>query len=171
MAEASAEKYLADLASDRLSGLMYESKAISRAEFESFQNMFLLMGGLLCAVIGIVGVLNFFNAIMTGILSRRREFAVLQAVGMTGRQLKAMLVYEGLFYALSSALCAFVLSIVINPLLGDLMENLFWFFSAKFTIVPVLSVIPIFALLGWLIPCVMYEHAARYSIVEQLRDT
>ena len=171
LAEASAEKYLADLASDRLSGLMYESKAISRAEFESFQNMFLLMGGLLCAVIGIVGVLNFFNAIMTGILSRRREFAVLQAVGMTGRQLKAMLVYEGLFYALSSALCAFVLSIVINPLLGDLMENLFWFFSARFTIVPVLSVIPIFALLGWLIPCVMYEHAARYSIVEQLRDT
>ena len=83
----------------------------------------------------------------------------MQAVGMTGRQLKAMLVYEGLFYALSSALCAFVLSIVINPLLGALMENLFWFFSAKFTIVPVLSVIPIFALLGWLIPCVMYEHA------------
>ena len=135
-----------------------------------FQNMFLLLGGLLCAIIGLVGVLNFFNAIMTGILSRKREFAVLQAVGMTKRQLKAMLVYEGLFYALNSALSALVISFVMNPLIGDLLENMFWFFSAKFTIVPVVIAIPIFALLGWLIPYVMYDHAAKYSIVEQLRD-
>lgn len=73
IAEASAENYLADLSADDLSGLMYESKATLRAEFEGFQNMFLLLGGLLCAIIGLVGVLNFFNAIMTGILSRKRE--------------------------------------------------------------------------------------------------
>ena len=169
--EETAERYLAELTADDLSELMYESKATLRAEFEGFQNMFLLLGGLLCAIIGIVGVLNFFNAIMTGILSRKREFAVLQAVGMTGRQLKAMLVYEGLFYALSSALSALVLSFVLNPLVGDLMENMFWFFSAKFTIVPVVIAIPIFALLGWLIPYAMYDHAAKNSIVDQLRDT
>ena len=171
ISEASAESYLADLTADDLSGLMYESKATLRAEFEGFQNMFLLLGGLLCTIIGLVGVLNFFNAIMTGILSRKREFAVLQAVGMTGRQLKAMLVYEGLFYALSSALSAFVLSFVLNPLVGDLLENMFWFFSAKFTIVPVIIAIPIFALLGWLIPYVMYDHTSKHSIVEQLRNT
>ena len=171
ISEASAESYLTDLTADDLSGLMYESKATLRAEFEGFQNMFLLLGGLLCAIIGLVGVLNFFNAIMTGILSRKREFAVLQAVGMTGRQLKAMLVYEGLFYALSSALSAFVLSFVLNPLVGDLLENMFWFFSAKFTIVPVIIAIPIFALLGWLIPYVMYDHTSKHSIVEQLRNT
>ena len=171
ISEASAESYLTDLTADDLSGLMYESKATLRAEFEGFQNMFLLLGGLLCTIIGLVGVLNFFNAIMTGILSRKREFAVLQAVGMTGRQLKAMLVYEGLFYALSSALSAFVLSFVLNPLVGDLLENMFWFFSAKFTIVPVIIAIPIFALLGWLIPYVMYDHTSKHSIVEQLRNT
>ena len=171
ISEASAENYLADLTADNLSGLMYESKATLRAEFESFQTMFLLLGGLLCAIIGLIGILNFFNAIMTGILSRKREFAVLQAVGMTNKQLKAILVYEGLFYALSSALSALVLSFVINPLVGDLLENMFWFFSAKFTIVPVIIAIPIFALLGWLVPHVMYNHAAKCSVVEQLRDT
>ena len=132
--------------------------------------MFLLLGGLLCAIIGLIGILNFFNAIMTGILSRKREFAVLQAVGMTNKQLKAMLVYEGLFYALSSALSALVLSFVITPLVGNLLENMFWFLSPKFTIVPVIIAIPIFALIGWLIPSVMYDHAAKHSIVEQLRD-
>ena len=90
---------------------------------------------------------------------------------MTNRQLRAMLIYEGLFYALSSAAAALVLSFVLNPLLGDLLEQIFWFFSARFTIAPVLLAIPIFALLGWLIPVVMYDHTARCSIVEQLRDT
>ena len=169
-AEEAAERYLAELTAGDLSELMYESKATLRAEFEGFQNMFLLLGGLLCAIIGLVGILNFLNAIMTGILSRRREFAVLQAVGMTNMQLKAMLIYEGLFYALGSSMAALVLSILMNPLIGSLLESMFWFFSANFTIVPVIIAIPIFALIGWLIPSVMYDHAAKHSIVEQLRD-
>lgn len=169
-AEEAAERYLAELTAGDLSVLMYESKATLRAEFESFQHMFLLLGGLLCAIIGLVGVLNFFNAIMTGILSRRREFAVLQAVGMTNRQLKTMLICEGLFYALGSSMAALVLSILMNPLIGSLLESMFWFFSANFTIVPVIIAIPVFALIGWLIPSVMYDHAAKHSIVEQLRD-
>lgn len=168
--EASAENYLADLTADNLSGLMYESKATVRAEFESFQTMFLLLGGLLCAIVGLVGVLNFFNAIMTGILSRRREFAVLQAVGMTGRQLNTMLVYEGLFYALGSAGAALVLSVMMSPLLGKLMEKMFWFFSARFNVIPALTAIPLFALLGWLIPTAMHKQAMKYSVVERLRD-
>lgn len=169
-AEASAENYLADFTSDDLSPLTYESKATFRAEFEGFQKMFLLLGGLLCSIIGLVGILNFFNAIMTGILSRKREFAVLQAVGMTNRQLKTMLIYEGLFYALSSAIAALILSLTLNLLLGNPLENMFWFFHAKFTILPVIIAIPLFALLGWLIPSVMYHHTTKYSIVEQLRD-
>ena len=171
ISEASAENYLADLTADDLSGLMYESKATLRAEFESFQNMFLLLGGLLCAIIGLIGILNFINAIMTGILSRRREFAVLQAVGMTNRQLKTMLIYEGLFYALGSSVAALILSILLNPLIGKMLESMFWFFSANFTIIPVLLVIPVFALFGWLIPSILYGQAAKQSIVERLRES
>ena len=75
-AEDAAESYLSELTANDLSPLMYESKTTLREEFKSYQDMFLLLGGLLCAIIGLVGVLNFFNAIMTGILSRKREFAV-----------------------------------------------------------------------------------------------
>ena len=57
-AEDAAESYLAELTDDDLSLLMYESKTTLRAEFEGFQNMFLLLGGLLCAIIGLVGKLT-----------------------------------------------------------------------------------------------------------------
>ena len=170
-AEAEAEAYLTQLTAGDLSTLMYESKATVRQEFESFQRLFTLMGGLLCAIIGIVGILNFFNAILTGILSRRREFAVLQAVGMTNRQLKAMLVWEGLMYTLGSGIAALVLCLLLNPLVGRLMETMFWFFSAHFTILPVLLTLPLFALLGYAIPAIMYTHTAKQSIVQRLRET
>lgn len=167
-AEQSAEAYLTALTKNDTSGLMYESKATLRTEFDSLRNMFLILGGVLCAVIGLVGVLNFFNAIMTGILSRKREFAVLQAVGMTKRQLKSMLICEGLFYALGASAAALVLSLLLNPLIGGLLENMFWFFRAGFTFLPVLLAVPVFALLGCLIPSIVYGHAARQSIIEQL---
>ena len=129
-----------------------------------------LVKSILCAIIGLVGLLNFFNAMMTSILSRRREFAVLQAVGMTNRQLKTMLIYEGLFYAMSSVAVAFILSLAVGPLAGKMLGSMFWFFEYRFTILPVLLTIPVFLLLGWLIPCMMYDNAAKCSVVEQLRD-
>ena len=168
--EAEAEQYLSTLTAGEFSPLMYESKATARAAFAQFRQMFLLIGGILCAIIGLVGLLNFFNAMMTGILSRRREFAVLQAVGMTNRQLKTMLIYEGLFYAMSSVAAAFVLSLAVGPLAGKMLGSMFWFFEYRFTILPVLLMIPVFLLLGWLIPCMMYDGAAKCSVVEQLRD-
>jgi putative ABC transport system permease protein len=89
---------------------------------------------------------------------------------MTSKQLKAMLVYEGLFYALGSALVALILSFIMNPMIIVLLEKIFWFVSAKFTIIPVLIVVPIFALLGWLIPSIMYKQTSKHSIVERLRE-
>lgn len=170
-AEAEAESYLSELCGQPGSMLMYESKATAREEFAGFQNMFLLVGGLLCFIIGIVGILNFINAIMTGILARQREFAVLQAVGMTGKQLKKMLIYEGLFYSLGSALIALVLSLMLNPLSEQVLEGMFWFFTPHFVILPVVGAIPVFALLGWAIPKIMYHQTEKHSVVERLRET
>lgn len=42
--------------------------------------------------------------------SRRREFAVIQSVGMTKKRLCGMLVYEGLFYAAITLAVSYPLS-------------------------------------------------------------
>ena len=169
-AEAAAESYLSNLTASDASPLMYESKATHRAHFREFQMTFVILGGLLCAIIGIVGILNFFNAMMTSILSRRREFAVLQAVGMTGKQLEEMLVWEGLLYTLGSGLIAGLLSAAVNPLAGRLLEQGYWFYRYHYTITPVLLMLPIFLLLGYAIPAIMYRHAEKQSVVERLRE-
>ena len=169
-ATASMESFLADYTQRVNTRLNYESKATYQAEFESFRSMFLLLGGVLSFIVGMVGVLNFFNAILTGILTRKREFAVLQSIGMTGKQLKAMLVWEGLFYALGSALAALILSIVFGPILSRAMEGMFWFYSYHPTVTPILLLVPVFILLGCALPLAVYRAVSRLSIVERLRE-
>ena len=169
-ANASMEEFLKNYTENVNPELDYESKALYAGEFESMRSMFLLLGGALSFIVGLVGVLNFFNAILTGILARKRELAVLQSIGMTGKQLKTMLVYEGLFYALGAAAISLALTLILGPAAFTAVGNLFWFFTYRLTLVPFLVVIPIFSLLGILVPLGVYRSVARHTIVERLRE-
>ena len=132
--------------------------------------MFLLLGGALSFIVGLVGILNFFNAVLTGIIARQRELAVLQSIGMTGRQLRTMLIWEGLLYALGAAGLALLLTLILGPVAFRAIEGLFWFFTYRLTLTPFLLVIPLFALLGTGIPVLTGRAAARHTIVERLRE-
>ena len=169
-AEEAAEHFLAELTKGETSPLMYESKALVRQDFQGFRQMFLLLGGALCAIVGVVGILNFFNAILTGILVRKREFAMLQAVGMTGRQLKKMLVTEGLLYAGATVLLSLVLVFLLEPLVGGMLEDMFWFFAYHFDVTALWAAAPAFLLLGVVLPLGVYRGIARMTIVERLRE-
>lgn len=163
------ETFLADYTENVDPTLDYESKATYAGEFESMRSMFLLLGGVLSFIVGLVGVLNFFNAILTGIIARRRELAVLQAVGMTGRQLRAMLMWEGLLYALGAAGLALTLALVFGPVAFRAVEGLFWFFTYRLNLTPFLLVVPLFALLGAGIPILTSRVSEKYTVVERLR--
>ena len=58
----------------------------------------------------------------------------------------------------------------LAPLLGNMMSDMFWFVSYHFTIMPIIAIIPVFLLLGWLIPAVLYHADKEQSIVENLRE-
>ena len=164
------EEFLRDYTENVNPQFDYESKALYASEFEGMRSMFQLCGGALSFIVGLVGVLNFFNAILTGIIARKREFAVLQSIGMTGRQLKAMLVYEGLFYALGAAVISLILTLALGPVAFTAVGSLFWFFTYRLTLTPFLIVVPVFALLGILVPLAVYRAIARSTIVERLRQ-
>ena len=168
---AAMEAFLQDYTENVNPQFDYESKAIYAAEFESMRSMFLILGAALSFIVGLVGILNFFNAILTGIITRRREFAVLQSIGMTGRQLKRMLMLEGLLYTLGAVAASLVLAVVLGPLAFTAIESLFWFFTYRFTLAPFLIITPIFILLGLGIPLFTYRSAAKHTIVERLRES
>lgn len=162
-----AESYLQELTGSS-SHFGYSSIETIRKDFDQFIGAVKYIGGFLCAIVGVIAVLNFINAILTGIISRKRELALLQAVGMTGRQLRRMLEIEGLFYAAMSVLFSVPFSLVVNSLFKKI--DLFW--SAEtchLTIVPILILLPVLALLGAYIPRAIYGNVRGTSIVDDLR--
>ena len=163
------EAFLADYTENVQPLFDYESKATYQAEFDGFRSMFLTLGGALSLIVGLVGVLNFLNAVLTGILTRRYEFAVLQAIGMTGRQLIRMLMLEGLYYTGLALAVSLVLSVTVGPFIGAGCSTVFWFFSYRFTVLPILALTPCFVLLGLLLPRICCRTAARQTLVERLR--
>ena len=169
-ANAAMESFLQDYTENVNPQFDYESKATYAGEFESTRSMFLLLGVAMSFIVGLVGVLNFFNAILTGITARRRELAVLQSIGMTARQLRTMLALEGLFYTVGAALLALALIVVTAPFVGPALNGLIWFFTYHFTIWPIAVVLPLFGALGILIPVLSCRAAQRYSVVERLRQ-
>ena len=169
-AEADMEAFLAEYTESVQPLYDYESRASYVAEFEGFRGMFLTMGGVLSLIIGLVGVLNFINAVLTGILTRRRELAVLQSVGMTGKQLKTMLVFEGLYYTLLALAAALAMTVCLGPLVGSALNSVFWFFTYRLTVTPVALILPVFLALGAVVPLLTYRAVARHTVVERLRE-
>ena len=164
------EAFLKDYTQTDAPELDYESRFTYTAEFDGVRAMFLLLGGMLSGIVGLVGALNFINAVVTGVSARRRELAVLRSVGMTARQVRAMLVFEGLFYTLGAVALALVLTLAAAPAMRSALEELFWFLTYRFTLWPVLAAAPVFAALGIAIPALCSRREAKRSIVERLRQ-
>lgn len=166
--EADIEKFIENYTKN--GNMDYSSKATLVAEFESFKNTFFILGGALSLIVGLVGVLNFINTILTGIISRKKEFATLQAIGMTGKQLKAMLIYEGIMYMIGAAITAVVFNFLTIPI-SSVMEKIFWFCDYRFTILPTAITIPIFAAIGVIVPIITYMIFTKKSVIERLRES
>lgn len=164
------EQWMQDFAGGDDSMYDYESRKKEEEDFYGFRNMFVMVGSGAALIVGMVGILNFLNAILTGIMARKREFAVLQSVGMTGKQLNRMLITEGMVFAGSSIVITLILTIVMGPLASSVLEGMFWFFSYHLTVTPIFVVAPVFLAIGAVIPLCSYHYVAKRSVVERLRE-
>lgn len=148
----------------------FSSKASTIKEFEDMTSMITMVGGALSIVIGIIGIINFINSTMTGIITRKREFAMLQSIGMTDRQLKLMLVAEGIYYAAFTSITSFILGVLSSAVIVKGIIGQLWFFDYKFIIMPIIIMIPILIIMGILIPLISLKFSNNQSIVERLRE-
>lgn len=164
------EGFLQDYTKNIEPQMDYESKQRFVDEFKGLQNMFLLVGGTLSFIIGIIGILNFINAMLTSIISRRREFAMLQSIGMTNKQLNKMLILEGLFYALVTIVTSIIFGSLVSLIIVKPIASSLWFYNYKFIISPILITAPILILISVFVPFIAYISVNKQSIVERLRE-
>ena len=69
--------------------------------------------GSISAVLLSAGLTNYFNVMVTGVLSRKREFAVMESIGMTRRQKRLLIAAEGAGYWLAAGVLVLTVGNVI----------------------------------------------------------
>ena len=163
------ENWLKNYTTNTDTALDYLSKVTLRQTFDGMINMYRLVGGALCAILALIGILNFINSMTTSILSRYGEIAMLQSVGMTGRQVKKMLIYEGIGYSILGLLGSLILSVIASLTVVRMMGAELTYFTWHFTLIPVfLCIIPLI-LITAIVPLVCYNKMAQKTVVERLR--
>lgn len=151
-------------------GMNIVSRQSMVRQYEAETHSSAVMGYAISFIIALVGILNFVNSMVTAIISRKREFAMIQSIGMTKRQLRQMLVFEGGYYAAMTlaASCIFsalAVGVIVRGMAAD------GFSTFHFTLFPLGLCSPVLLFFAVLIPYFCFKNLEKQSIVERLRAT
>ncbi|MGN1413138.1 MAG: ABC transporter permease [Anaerovoracaceae bacterium] len=148
---------------------VYDSRETIAEEFESMNQMILRVGGALSAILALIAVLNFINAMVTSVFTRQRELAMLESVGMTRRQMLRMLMTEGCGQIMLGILLAASAGSLICMGIGRFLETQTWFFTWHPVFWPFLISAPVLLVLAVAVPVFAFRSMEKASIVERLR--
>ena len=164
-----AEQMLPDVQAEDDPTLSFTSKQTLIDHYKEQTRASTIMAFAISFVIAVVGVLNFVNSMLTAIFSRQKEFAMLQSIGMTRRQLRNMLIDEGLYYAGITLVLSYLLSALVVGVGVRLLVAGDWTATFHFTLLPLVICTPILLAFAVLIPVCCFKNIEKQSIVERLR--
>ena len=165
------ETYLSEYTTQKNKDVLYQSVDKLGATVQTTKNAVLLIGGLIGGIFALVGITNLMNLIMTSIVTRRHEFASMQSIGMTTKQLRKMVMTESLSYVLRAGIIGTVIAAILGVTAVKLLvENgPIWYMTFHLTILPAILLSIIYIVLAIIIPMVALRFLNRQGIVERLR--
>lgn len=167
--EAAFEKWIKNYTASDDPGMAYSSKESVIAEYKSMSDTIGMVGTVLAVILGLIGLMNFANTIVTSIIVRKRELAMLEAVGMTGRQQRHRLMKEGLTYFKWATVVSVIIASVMNVTLIRFFAEELGMFVWRFTLMPIVISLPLIMVLIAVIPVIAYNRLSRISVIDRLR--
>lgn len=123
------------------------------------------------SVMFFIGVMNFCNALVTRMLVRRKEFAVYESLGMTGKQLRRMLLWEGGLY------CGVMAALLVPAVAAStwiwgrwwLAHTNTWCVTWRYSLMPLWAALPVLMVLAVAVPLYCLKMVTRESVTERMR--
>ena len=120
------------------------------------------------SLISLITVFNIINTISTGIVSRRKEFAMLQSVGITPKGFNKMLTLESAFYGLKALLFSLPISALIsygmNAAVGEASIPFFFDYKMYLAVTAVVMIVIGMTMLYSI------KKVQKQNIIETLKD-
>ncbi len=147
-----------------------QSKLEAQEELRASKIMLYILGGGVALILALIGILNFVNVMSVGIVVRKQELATLECVGMSRKQVRRMLVSEGLGYAVITLFFVFTAGNAITFGIFKLFQQQATYAIFTYPFIPVLM-----ASLAVLAICIITPENAycsiyKSTIVERLRE-
>lgn len=148
----------------------YDSRDLQIKSFKDFKNLIEFVGYSLSIVLFLISVLNFINVIATEILRNMVNLSILEAIGMTKKNIKKYLVKKNLIYSLCGLIFSFLIMLLVDKyILIGFMEQTKWT-SYKFVILPLILVNSVNIIIGILFTGRFYEKHSQNSLVDRIRS-
>ncbi|MEG2017531.1 MAG: FtsX-like permease family protein, partial [Clostridium sp.] len=96
--------------------------------YEQLMGIIKTLGYCLVIIIGIIAFINLVNTMIASVVSRRREFGILQAVGLSNKQLVKMIQMEGVFYSVGML----IISLTVGNLAAYIGFEVFVSYGANY---------------------------------------
>lgn len=128
------------------------------------------LSAFLTIVLFTVGILNFINTMSVSILGRQREFATMEAVGASKKQMQKLTTWEGVWYFLLTLALSVTLGSGADFLIFHVVRENAGFGTFRYPALAMTIYMLLSMLLCMIIPAVVYKRAGIRSIVERLRD-
>ena len=74
-------------------------------------------------VIALIGITNIFNTITTNMTLRKREFAMLQSIGMTKKEFKRMIKLESIFYCTKALIIGIPIGCILSYIIFEALMS------------------------------------------------
>lgn len=154
-----------------LTGASYQLyiKSEIRQSFEDDMMNLRVIGNSISIFLLAIGILNFINLMMTGIYSRHREFAVMQSIGVTAKQIRKLLSFEGLYYALMTAVLILTVGSGILYAESKVILSIADYAVFRYPLLQLMVLFVSIFILCLIVPLVIYKSSAKSTITERLR--
>lgn len=148
----------------------YDSRDLQIKSTMEFKSLIEFAGYSLSIVLFLISVLNFINVIATEILRNMVNLSILEAIGMTKKNIKKYLVKKNLIYSLCGLVFSFIIMLLVDKfILMDFMEQTQWT-SYKFVILPLILVNLVNIIIGIIFTGRFYEKHSNNSLVDRIRS-
>ena len=142
---------------------------LQSAEFSS--SMMKLGCYLFMAIVGLIGFMNMANTMIMNITTKKQEYGVLQAVGMTNKQLNLCLQLQGLIFTVGTICVALIIGLPLGYALFSYAKHngIFGMNIYHVPIVPIIIMIFLVGLLQIVLSCVLSSNLKKETLVERIR--
>lgn len=148
----------------------YESSLSALEQFNSMYFSIGLIGNGAAALLMVIGLMNFVNVMLTGVISRKKEFAIMESIGTTKKQIKRLLTFEGGFYALISAILIMTLGNAFLLLVADAVPGIADYARFEYPVLLVIGLMLAIWAICLLVPSLVYKVISKETVIERLHD-